>query len=100
MVVGSCAVFAQAGSEGTITGNVTDPTAAPIPSATITVRNLATNDARSLSTGPTGVFSITALPVGTYTLKATAPGFQTLEIKDIKLDVNATQRVDVHMSIG
>src|SRR5207244_3648431 len=29
------AVFGQAGSEGTITGNVTDPTGAPIPAATI-----------------------------------------------------------------
>lgn len=99
-ICGSYALFAQIGSEGTITGNVTDPTGAPIPAATVTVRNVDTNDTRSVKTGSTGVFSITSLPVGTYNLKVTAAGFQTLEVQDIKLDVNATRRVDAHMTIG
>lgn len=100
MWIGCCALFAQAGSEGTITGNVLDPTGAPIPGATITVRNVDTNNTRSVTTGSTGVYSITSLPVGRYNLKATATGFQTLEVQEIKLDVNATRRVDAHMTIG
>jgi Carboxypeptidase regulatory-like domain len=96
---GSCALFAQ-GADGTITGNVTDPTGAPIPAATVTIRNVDTNDTRSIKTGSTGVFSVTILPVGTYQMKVTASGFQTLEVQDIKLDVNATRRIDAHMTIG
>src|ERR1017187_1456329 len=97
---GSYALFAQAGGEGTITGNVTDPTSAPIPDAEITIRNVDTNDTRSMKTGPTGEFSVTSLSVGTYRLKVTAAGFQTLDVQDIKLDVSATRRVDAHMTIG
>ena len=97
---GSCLVWAQAGAEGTMTGNVTDPSGAPIPDATVTIRNIDTNDARSMKTGPTGVYSVTSLPVGSYQLKVAAAGFQTLEVQDIKLDVNATRRVDAHMTIG
>ena len=37
---GSCLVWAQAGAEGTMTGNVTDPSGAPIPDATVTIRNI------------------------------------------------------------
>ena len=43
---------------------------------------------------------MTSLPVGDYRLTATAPGFQRVEVTDIKLDVNATLRVDVAMTVG
>ena len=46
------------------------------------------------------MYSVTSLPVGSYQLKVAAAGFQTLEVQDIKLDVNATRRVDARMTIG
>src|ERR1051326_2217517 len=68
LVFSSCSVvFGQGGSE--LTGNVTDPSNAPIPNADITVRNVGTNETRKMTTGPTGVFTITSLTVGTYELK-------------------------------
>src|SRR5947209_3465945 len=98
LLIYSVAVFGQGSSVGTITGEVTDPSGAPVPQALITVRNVATNLSREMRTGQTGVYTISSLPVGTYELKATASGFQTIDVKDIKLDVNATRRVDVGLN--
>ena len=94
------ALFGQGSSEGTITGTVVDPSGAPVPAAQITLRNIETNSMRELKTGSTGVYTIPSLPVGTYNLTAGAAGFQNVEVKDIKLDVNATRRVDVNLSVG
>jgi hypothetical protein len=93
-------VFGQGSSEGTITGTVSDPRGSPIPAAQITLRSIQTNSAREQKANSFGEFTIPSLPVGTYELTATAPGFQTVHIKDIKLDVDATRRVDVALTVG
>jgi outer membrane receptor protein involved in Fe transport len=92
--------FGQGSSAGTITGLVTDQSGAPIPSAEVTLRNAGTNETREITTSGTGLFTIPNLPVGTYDLSVKAAGFQLAKINDIKLDVNATRRVDVNMIVG
>ena len=92
--------FGQGSSVGTITGTVTDPTGAAIPEAEIAIRNVDTNFTREMRTGTSGVYTLSSLPPGTYELRASAKGFQTIQIQDIKLDVNATRRVDVNMNVG
>jgi hypothetical protein len=94
------AAFGQGSSEGTITGTVMDPSGSPIPSARVTLRNAGTNEIREVMSGASGFFTVTNLPVGTYILTTNASGFQTVEIRDIKLDVGATRRVDVNMNVG
>ena len=94
------AAFGQGSSVGTITGTVMDPSGAPMPDVQVTLHNSGTNEARETRSGSLGFFTVTSLPVGTYDLTATATGFQTIQIRDIKLDVNATFRVDVNMTVG
>jgi len=94
------ALQAQGSSVGTITGSVVDQSGSAIPSAAISIRNINTNQTREVRTGEAGLYAVTSLPVGDYQLTATAPGFQRVEIRDIKLDVNATLRVDVSMTVG
>ncbi len=93
-------VWAQGSSVGNITGSVTDPSGSAIPGATVAIRNINTNQTRETRTGDAGLYTVTTLPVGDYRLTATAPGFQRVEVTDIKLDVNATLRVDVAMTVG
>ena len=93
-------VKAQGSSVGNITGSVTDPSGSAIPGATVAIRNINTNQTRETRTGDAGLYTVTTLPVGDYRLTATAPGFQRVEVTDIKLDVNATLRVDVAMTVG
>src|SRR5262245_37604049 len=84
---------AQGSSVGTITGSVSDPSGSAIPRASISIRNINTNQTRETRTGEAGFYTVTSLPVGDYQLTATASGFQKIEVTDIKLDVNATLRV-------
>lgn len=91
---------AQGSSVGNITGAVTDPSGSAIPGAAVAIRNINTNQTRETRTGDAGLYTVTSLPVGDYQLTATAPGFQRVEVTDIKLDVNATLRVDVAMTVG
>jgi hypothetical protein len=93
-------LWGQGSSTGTLTGAVTDPSGAAVPGAQVTVRNVATNFTREMSTVEAGLFIFSSLPIGTYELRVTAAGFQAVHVADVKLDVNATRRLDVQMAVG
>jgi hypothetical protein len=57
---------------GVIRGTVTDSTGRPLDHATLSLRHLATNAERSLTTNASGVFVATLLRVGTYDVRARA----------------------------
>src|SRR4051794_23991628 len=63
-------------STGVIRGTVTDSTGRPLDNANISVRHLATNAERTLTTNASGVFVATLLRVGTYDVRARAVGFR------------------------
>src|SRR5947208_634636 len=81
----SAGLFGQGSSEGTITGTVTDASGAPVAGVQVQIRNVQTNASRETRSGSIGEFTVPTLPVGTYELSATAPGFQTVHVRDIKL---------------
>jgi len=93
-------VVGQGSSEGTITGTVTDSSGAPVAGVQVQIRNIQTNAQRETKSGSAGEFTVPSLAVGTYELSATLTGFQTVHIRDIKLDVSAVRRVDVSLTIG
>ncbi len=59
-----------------ITGTVTDSTGAAIANSTVVIRNTATNASRSVTTSGSGAYSSPALPLGTYSINASASGFE------------------------
>lgn len=70
--------FGQAAAiNGRIEGTVTDPTGAVVPGAKIDITNTNTGFTRSVETDANGFFRFTVLPLGAYSLKAEAKGFQT-----------------------
>lgn len=79
-----------------ISGTITDKAGATIPNCTVTVTNKATGALRSLSTGTNGFYSFPSLPLGTYAVKASAPGFQVstttvdLTLNDVSADLTLT----------
>jgi outer membrane receptor protein involved in Fe transport len=82
---------------GTITGRVVDQTGAAVPGATVTAHNAATGFSRTAVTDSVGVYRLGALPVGKYDLKAELSGFQTVERKDMA--VNVGQTIDIELSL-
>ena len=91
---------ALAQETGTILGSVTDPTGASVPNAKVTVTNSASGLERSLNANSEGNFTIPSLNIGNYSVKVESPGFKTYEQSGIKLNVNATLRVNAPLQIG
>ncbi len=83
-----------------IVGTVTDPSGAPIKDADVTATDTERGTVRPAKTNDAGAYNITRLPVGTYSLKVTAPGFQTSAHQAFTLVLNQTARVDVQMKVG
>jgi len=85
---------------GEITGEVTDPSGAITPGASVTATNMATNIARVTRTNEAGIYSFPALVPGTYQVKVEAPGFQQRVRSNIELQVQQTARVDFALTLG
>jgi hypothetical protein len=83
-----------------IVGTVTDSSAAPIKGATVTATDPDRGTVRTAETNDAGAYNFTRLTVGSYTLKVTAPGFQTSVYPAFTLVLNQTARVDVQMKVG
>jgi len=78
----------------TILGTVSDSSGAVVPGATVTVIEQSTNSTRTVTTDSTGRYLVTLLPVGTYTVKATAPGFKEVELKNVLLELQENREAN------
>jgi Carboxypeptidase regulatory-like domain len=85
---------------GSILGVVRDPSQAVIKGASVTVTNTQTNLSEHTVTADDGSYRFLALPVGTYKVNVTTPGFQQFNATDIVLKVNDQLRVDVSLTVG
>src|SRR5215510_5659408 len=85
---------------GTIQGTVTDPTGAVIPQATINARNVATGVETSRNTNAAGLYVLSPLAPGEYTVKVAAVGFQTVTREHIVVEALATIGLNIEMKVG
>ena len=91
---------ALAQSGGTIQGTLTDPSGAVVPEASVTARNVATGVETTRATTAAGLYVLSPLPPGEYTLRVTAPGFQTLTHERITVDALATIGIDLTLTVA
>src|SRR5215212_3330232 len=85
---------------GTLLGNVTDPSGAAVPGATVTATDVAKNTSRNVVSNEAGYYILTSLPNGTYTVDAELQGFKKVARQNVKVDVNTTVRVDLTLVVG
>ncbi len=85
---------------GSITGSVTDAQGASVTGAQITLTNTGTNAVATTTTDPEGNFRFLLLPPGTYSLRASAPGFKTFVRDGIIVEVDRSLGVPVQLQIG
>src|SRR5271167_1184718 len=91
-------LFAQ--DTASITGTVTDPTGAAIPGAQVTLISQEHGINRAATSNSTGDYLFSALPIGSYNLAVSAPGFKKYQAAGIILRVAQKARVDVTMQVG
>ena len=103
LVIGVLGVLQPAWSQevtAAIVGTVTDPSGAPLKDADVTATDTERGTVLSTKTNDSGAYNITRVPVGTYTVKISAPGFQTAVHTGITLVLNQTARIDMQMKLG
>ena len=83
-----------------VLGTVRDVSGSAIPNAIVTLVNQDTGLQVKATSDETGSFTFSNVKIGRYTLSAEAPGFAKEFAKDVKVDVNARQRVDFTMQVG
>jgi hypothetical protein len=99
LLVISAPMFAQV-NQGTIQGGVFDQSGGVIAGAAVTVIDVARGVSKPLTTSAAGLYVAPNLIPGMYTLRAEAPGFQTLERANVLLEVGQTLRVDLTLQPG
>jgi len=85
---------------GTILGTVQDPQGNVVNTASVKATNVETGFSRSASSNGVGEYRIDYLPVGKYTLEATAPTFERFVQKNIALDVEQELTVNISLVVG
>jgi len=86
---------------GNIVGSVRDPSALPVPGASVTLKQSATGAAREMKTDTAGDFRFTNLTPGAYSLSIKADGFKTAERTELMLPAAETLPVgDIQLSVG
>jgi NADP-dependent 3-hydroxy acid dehydrogenase YdfG len=76
-----------------ISGTVTDTTAAVVPQVKVAARNLATNVLRTTSTDGSGSYRITSLAPGIYDVLVERSGFKTVQYSHVELTVGQVQNL-------
>jgi hypothetical protein len=83
-----------------IVGTVTDASGAPIKGASVTATDTERGVPWPTVTNDSGAYNLLRLPVGTYTVKVSAPGFQSAQQSAFTLVLNQTARIDVQLKVG
>lgn len=85
---------------GTIQGVVKDESGGALPGATVTIKNVETGVARTLTTSDQGRFEAPNLQVGTYEVAVALSGFRPAVRAGISLVVGRTAVVDVTLGVA
>src|SRR5438128_9193509 len=99
VILGGHLVSAQV-TTGTISGVVQDTTGAVIPGVSVTVRNLDTGIARTLTTDEGGRYTVPELTLGDYEADAQLQGFQPEVRSGITLSVGRSAVVNFAVKVG
>ena len=85
---------------GRISGTVKDSAGASVPNATVTVTNTATNYVRTATADGDGFYTVTNLPVATYTIEAEQKGYKKAVIAGQNVTADARVTVDLTLEPG
>jgi Carboxypeptidase regulatory-like domain len=100
-LVTACGLLsAQTGGTGAISGAITDPTAAMLGGAQVKVTDVASGYTRISQSNDHGLYLVSLLPPGRYTLEVTKQGFKAASSSDVQVIVAETTVLNIRMETG
>jgi hypothetical protein len=93
-------IKAQIGGSGTIEGTVADSTGALVVGAKVTAQNTATGSETVRSTTKAGLYTLSPLDAGDYTITVSATGFENLVRENIHVDGLQVLALNLTLQIG
>ncbi len=84
----------------TLTGVVEDASRRVISGAKLEVVSKETGFRREAQTSAAGIYTLSQLPIGTYTVTVTHPGFRTVSVQDLRLGVGDNRTLNVSMEVS
>ncbi len=84
----------------TIVGTITDQSGATVAGATVKANSVDRGVSYSAVSNDAGLYRISELPAGTYTLTIEKSGFATVSRASFVLTVNQVARIDVALKVG
>jgi Carboxypeptidase regulatory-like domain/TonB dependent receptor len=91
---------AQGIATGSIQGTITDTTEAVVPGAVVVVTNISTNVSETVTTRGDGAYTVSNLPVTTYSVKVTKQGFSTVVRNNVEVTVGQAAVINIQMTLG
>ena len=95
LVMGAFPAWAQMGAS--LSGVVTDQTAAALPDVAVTIKNVDTGATRTIATDGGGHFQASGLPPGRFQIRAAKQGFADETLTGIGLAAGQEATVDIKM---
>lgn len=96
----STSILAQS-QYGEISGTVTDPNGAVVPSASVTVNGVSIGFTRTVSTDSNGIYVFRQLPPGSYNVSVAAiSGFAAKEVKNQTVVLETTTTVNITLVVA
>ncbi|MGA9984448.1 MAG: carboxypeptidase-like regulatory domain-containing protein, partial [Acidobacteriaceae bacterium] len=92
--------FGQATNTGTVVGEVSDPSGALVPGATVMLTDVSAGVKLSDVTNASGKFAFTTVPPGTYTITVSKAGFSTARSEGQEVSIGTQLTLNMKMKVG
>jgi hypothetical protein len=90
----------QAQTKGSLSGVVTDSAGAVVPGASVTVKNNETNVVRTATTSDNGVFQLSDVDPGTYTVTVENAGFKRAVATNVVVNTTLPSQISIALETG
>jgi hypothetical protein len=87
-------------AQGEIRGDVLDPSGAALIGARVVATETSTSQQFTAETNAAGIYSLTHLPPGRYSIRFEVPGFESLTREGVQVTTGERIRVDAALEIG
>jgi hypothetical protein len=91
---------AHAQFRASIQGVVTDPQGAAVSGATVTLKNLETNQTLTVTTDDSGIYNFNALPPSRYSLTVDKTGFKKQVLENVGLIADQANALNLQLELG